>query len=48
LAGLKALNPYVDGEIAVVGEDGVTSFAELQARPGLPLFEGHSTGRIRG
>jgi bifunctional non-homologous end joining protein LigD len=31
LAGLKALNAYVDGEIAVVGEDGVTSFAELQA-----------------
>ena len=31
LAGLKVLNAYVDGEIAVVGEDGVTSFAELQA-----------------
>jgi bifunctional non-homologous end joining protein LigD len=31
LARLKALNAYVDGEIAVVGEDGVTSFAELQA-----------------
>jgi bifunctional non-homologous end joining protein LigD len=33
LAGLKAPNAYVDGEIAVVGEDGVTSFAELQAVP---------------
>jgi bifunctional non-homologous end joining protein LigD len=31
LARLKVLNAYVDGEIAVVGEDGVTSFAELQA-----------------
>ena len=31
LGGLKALNAYLDGEIAVVGEDGVTSFAELQA-----------------
>src|SRR6516162_11342536 len=31
LAGLKAPNAYVDGEIAVVGEDGVTCFAELQA-----------------
>ena len=30
LGGLKALNAYLDGEIAVVGEDGVTSFAELQ------------------
>jgi bifunctional non-homologous end joining protein LigD len=31
LAGLTGLNAYLDGEIAVVGEDGVTSFAELQA-----------------
>ena len=30
LAGLPALSAYLDGEVAVVGKDGVTSFAELQ------------------
>jgi bifunctional non-homologous end joining protein LigD len=30
LAGLQALSAYLDGEVAVVGKDGVTSFAELQ------------------
>src|SRR6516162_3187509 len=30
LAGLRALSAYLDGEVAVVGKDGVTSFAELQ------------------
>ena len=30
LAGLKARAAYLDGEIAVLGEDGVTSFAALQ------------------
>src|SRR5215831_225582 len=28
--GLRAANAYLDGEIVVVGKDGVTSFAELQ------------------
>ena len=30
LAELPALSAYVDGEVAVVGKDGVTGFAELQ------------------
>ena len=30
LAGLQALSAYLDGEVAVVGKDGATSFAELQ------------------
>ena len=30
LAGLPARAAYLDGEVAVVGEDGVTSFASLQ------------------